>query len=141
MEKTVRSVCQACHCECGVMVHVEDGKVAKVQGDLEHPMSRGFTCVKGRAEPQRLYHPDRLKYPLKRAGERGEGKWERVPWDDALNAMATKLTEIKERYGAESIAAIHGTGPRASLCSTLLPFALGSPNRISVDLHICYAPS
>jgi len=141
MEKIVRSVCQACHCECGVMVHVEDGKVAKVEGDPEHPMSRGFTCVKGRAEPQRLYHPDRLKYPLKRAGERGEGKWERVPWDDALNAIANNLTEIKEQYGSESIAAIHGTGPRASLCSTLLPFALGSPNRISVDLHICYAPS
>ena len=49
--------------------------------------------------------------------------------------------EVKERHGSEAIATIHGTGPRGSLTSSLLPFALGSPNRISVDLHICYAPS
>ena len=127
MEKIVRSVCQACHCECGVMVHVEDGKVTKVEGDPEHPMNRGFTCVKGRAEPKRLYHPDRLKYPLKRTGERAEGKWERVSWDDAINAIATTLTGIKEQYGSESIGAIHGTGPRSSLTSPLLPLALKTP--------------
>ncbi|MFC1867113.1 molybdopterin-dependent oxidoreductase [Thermodesulfobacteriota bacterium] len=141
MGKIIRSVCQACHCECGVMVHIEDGKVTKIKGDPGHPMSRGFTCVKGRAEPQRLYHPERLKYPLRRAGERGDGKWERISWDTALNEIARKLTEVKEKHGTESIASIHGTGPRASLCSSLLPYALGSPNRISVDLHICWAPS
>jgi len=140
-EKVVRTVCQACHCECGVMAHVREGKVIKVEGDPEHPMSRGFTCVKGRAEPQRVYHPDRLKYPLRRAGERGGGKWKRISWDTAIDRIARELTEVKEKYAPESIATIHGTGPRASLCSTLLPFALGSPNRISVDLHICYAPS
>ena len=142
MENVIRSVCQASHCECGVLVHVNDGKVTKVKGDPKHPMSRGFTCVKGRAEPQRMYHPDRLKYPLKRSSERGKGKWERISWDDALDSIATKLTEIKEKYGAESIASIHGTGPRASLiASTLFPFMLNSPNRISVDMHICYGPS
>ncbi len=141
MERIVRSVCQACHCECGVMVHVDDRKVTKIEGDSNHPMNRGFICVKGRAEPERTYHPDRLKYPLQRVGARAEGRWKRVSWDEALTAIATALTEIKEKYGPESIATIHGTGPRASLCSALLPFALGSPNRISVDLHICYAPS
>ena len=79
---------------------------------------------------------------MRRAGERGEGKWKRVSWDDALDSIAAKLTEIKGKHGAESIASIHGTGPRASLfAAPLFPFALGSPNRISVDLHICYAPS
>ena len=141
MERIVRTVCQACHCECGVMVHVDDRKVTKIEGDSNHPMNRGFICVKGRAEPERTYHPDRLKYPLKRVGARAEGRWKRVSWDEALTAIAIELTEIKEKYGPESIATIHGTGPRASLCSALLPFALGSPNRISVDLHICYAPS
>ncbi len=141
MEKTVRTVCQACHCECGVLVRIEGGRVVKIEGDPNHPMNRGFICVKGRAEKDRLYHPDRLKHPLKRLGKRGEGSWKRVGWNEALDGIAEKLTVVKESYGAPSIAAIHGTGPRASLCSALLPYALGSPNRISIDLHICFAPS
>jgi len=142
MKRIVRTTCQACHCECGVLVHVKDGIVTKVEGDPEHPMNRGFICIKGQAQPQLLYHPDRLKYPLKRAGERGGGKWERISWNEALDSIAEKLTMVKEKYGSESIASIHGTGPRAALAaSSLFPFVLGSPNHISVDLHICFAPS
>ncbi len=142
MKKIVRTVCQASHCECGVLVHVEDGRVVKIEGDPKHPMNRGFICVKGRAQPELLYHPDRLKYPLMRSGARGEGKWERISWDQALNAIAEKLTDIREKYGPESIATCHGTGPRQSSFSTrLLGHALGSPNVISVDYHICAAPS
>ena len=142
MEKIVRSVCQACHCECGVFVHVRNGKVTKIEGDPNHPMNRGFICVKGRAQPQVVYHPDRLKYPLRRAGERGGGKWERISWDEALDAIAEKLTEIKEKYGPESFATMHGTGPRPPLYSTVfLNTALYSPNWISDNAHICYLPS
>ena len=60
METIVRSVCQACHCECGVLVHVNDGRVTKIIGDPENLMNRGFTCVKGRVQPQLVHHPDRL---------------------------------------------------------------------------------
>ncbi|MFH1180694.1 MAG: molybdopterin-dependent oxidoreductase, partial [Candidatus Bathyarchaeota archaeon] len=142
MERIIRSVCQGSHCQCGVLVHVENGRVTKVEGDPNHPMNRGFICVKGRAQPELLYHPDRLKYPLRRAGERGGGKWERTTWDEALNAIAEKLTEIKEKYGPESIAIICGTGPRTGNTAThLLGLPLGTPNTISDDRHICYTPS
>jgi anaerobic selenocysteine-containing dehydrogenase len=142
MERVVRSVCQASHSECGVLVRVKNGKVVRIEGDPNHPLSRGYICPKGRAQPQLLYHPDRVKYPMRRAGERGSGNWERISWNEALNEIATKVTQAKEEYGPESIAAIHGTGPRPSLYSTgLLLLALGSPNVISVDLHICYIPS
>jgi anaerobic selenocysteine-containing dehydrogenase len=142
MDKKVRSVCQGCHVECGVLVHVSNGKVTKVEGDPEHPMNRGYTCVKGRAQPQVVHHPDRLKHPLRRVGERGSGKWERISWDEALDGIAEKFTEVREKYGVESIAGIHGTGPRSTLyANPLLITALGSPNVISVDLHICYQPS
>lgn len=142
MEKIVRSVCQSCHCECGVLVHVKDGKVTQIKGDPEHPMNRGFTCVKGRAQPQVLYHPDRVKHPMRRVGERGSGKWERITWDEALSEIAEKLTVLKEKYGPESFSAIHGTGPRPTHYSTaLLAYALGSPNVISTDFHICFVPS
>jgi Anaerobic dehydrogenases, typically selenocysteine-containing len=102
LKKTIRSICQACHCNCGVMVHVEDGKVTGVTGDPDHPMNRGFICVKGRAQPDLLYHPDRLKYPMRRTGERGGGKWQRISWDDALDEIAGRLAEIQGKYGAES---------------------------------------
>ncbi len=142
MKKIIRTCCQSSHCECGVLVHVEDGRVVKIEGDPAHPMNRGFTCVKAQAYPQLLYHPNRLRYPLRRSGARGEGKWERISWEDALNDIAGKLTEVKDKYGAESIATCYGTGPRtATIPTRLLAFALGSPNEISTNLHICYAPS
>ena len=71
MENVIRSICQASHCECGVLVHIKDGRVIKIEGDPEHPMNRGFVCVKGQAQPELSYHPDRLKYPLRRAGHPG----------------------------------------------------------------------
>jgi anaerobic selenocysteine-containing dehydrogenase len=78
MEKVVRSLCQGCHPECGVLVHVKDGKVTKLEGDPQDPMNRGFICIKGRAQREFVHHPDRVKYPLKRVGERGQGKWQRI---------------------------------------------------------------
>ncbi len=60
----IKTACQASHSECGVLVHVKDGKVTKIEGDPEHPMNRGMICPKGLAYTQLLYHPDRLKNPL-----------------------------------------------------------------------------
>lgn len=114
----------------------------KIRGDPDFPMNRGYICIKGVAYHEFVHHPNRLKYPMKRISGRGEGKWERITWDKALNEIAEKLTEIRSKYGPESIASIHGTGPRPTLYSTaLLTYALGSPNVASVDLHICFAPS
>jgi len=142
VQKVVRSVCQACHCECGVLVHVQAGRVKKIKGDPDHPMNRGFVCIKGRAQPELLYHPDRVIYPMKRAGERGSGLWKRISWHEALEGISQKLTALKEKYGPESFCAIHGTGPRPTHYSTaLLSYALGSPNVASTDFHICFVPS
>ena len=142
MENTVRSICQACHCNCGVIVHLKDGRVTRVTGDPRHPMNRGFICVKGRAQPDLLYHPDRLKYPMKRTGERGGGKWQRVTWDEALDDIAARLAAVQAEYGAHSIAVMTGTGPRTgNNVARLFCLMLGTPNRISVDNHICFAPS
>jgi anaerobic selenocysteine-containing dehydrogenase len=142
MEKIVRTACQGCHCECGVYVHVKDGKVVKIKGDPEHPMNKGFICIKGRAYPELVHHPDRILYPKKRVGERGGGEWQRISWDQALDEIAEKLTKNKDKYGPESFMTIHGTGPRPILYSTfLLASALNSPNFASDNAHICYIPS
>ena len=142
MKKIIRTVCQGCHPECGVLVQVDDGKVTKIEGDPKHPFSRGSICQKGREYYKFTYHPDRVKYPLKRAGNRGEGKWERISWEQALTEIAAKVTEIRDTYGPLSNGVMHGTGPRASPpAARLLGKALGTPNVISVDLHICMVPA
>lgn len=86
---------------CLVDAYCKDGKVIKVEGNKTLPTGTGRLCVKGNALKQSLYHPDRLLYPMKRIGKRGEGKFERISWDEALTAITEKLTETKEKYEAK----------------------------------------
>ena len=104
-----RTSCQFCHMYCGVLVHVTEGRIVKIEGNPEHPISRGFTCERNRLAINWLYHPDQLMHPLKRVGERGEGKWQRVTWDQALDDIASKLKGIREKYGPEALGAFEGT--------------------------------
>jgi anaerobic selenocysteine-containing dehydrogenase len=84
-QRTVKTVCNLCGLSgCGMKITVQDGKVVQVKGDKDHPENRGALCIKGQAVIDILYAPDRLKYPLRRVGQRGEGKWERITWDEAL---------------------------------------------------------
>lgn len=95
-------ICGFCGGRCLVDVYLKDGKVIKVEGNHTLPTANGRICVKGAALKQSLYHPDRLLYPMKRVGKRGEGKFERISWDEALDTIAAKLTDSKEQYGAKS---------------------------------------
>ena len=141
MKKTIKTVCQASHSECGVLVTVENGKVTSIKGDPEHPMNKGFICPKGAAYSEFVFHPDRLTHPLKRTGKRGEGSWERISWNEALNTIATNLLTVKKKYGAEAICVAHGTGPKTNLqACALLASALGTPNHASIG-YICFIPS
>ena len=101
--------CFFCHNNCGLLVHVKNGRVVKTEGNKEHPISRGFICPRGKNAPQWLYHSDQLYYPLKRVGERGEGKWQKISYDQALDEIAEKLGQLKERYGAETLLVSEGT--------------------------------
>ena len=84
-----KSECFICNAGCDATVWVKDGKVIKVEGDLSSPITRGTLCAKGLASKHILYHPDRLRYPMKRIGEKGEGKWHRISWDEALDTIAS----------------------------------------------------
>lgn len=95
-------ICGFCGGMCPVDVYMKDGKVIKVEGNNSLPMATGRVCLKGAALKQSLYHPDRLLYPMKRVGARGEGKFERISWEEALTTIAEKLNETKEKYGAKS---------------------------------------
>ena len=104
-----RVLCSFCHKNCGVLVHIENGKITKVEGDSNSPLSGGRVCLRGMRGVEFHYHPDRLNYPLKRVGKRGEGRWKKIPWDEALNEIAEQLMEIKQKCGPEALSAISGT--------------------------------
>ncbi len=97
------------HGGCGLLVHVEDGKIVRIEGDPDSPLNRGTICAKGVAQIERLDHPDRLRHPLKRVGGRGEGKWERISWDEALTILSQRIKEKIQQGDERSIAFAQGT--------------------------------
>ena len=99
-----RSVCALdCPDTCSLHITVENGKVVKLEGNAEHPVTQGFACVKTYQYPKRQHHKDRLLYPMKRVGKKGEGKFERVSWDEALTDIATKTQSVIHNYGSEAV--------------------------------------
>jgi len=96
-------VCTSCDGFCPVSAKVEDGRVVKVM-TRNHPLFKGVLCMKGAYAPKHFSHPDRILYPLKRTGERGDGDFARVTWDEAMDEIAERLTRIIDRYGAEAFA-------------------------------------
>ncbi len=93
-----RSVCALdCPDACAMLVHVKDGRATKVEGDPQHPVTRGFLCGKVAQYLEREYHPERLQYPLRRVGKKGEGRFERISWDTALDTIATRLKAVPNR--------------------------------------------
>ncbi|GGE17651.1 putative oxidoreductase YoaE [Marinithermofilum abyssi] len=104
VRQTLRSVCPLdCPDTCGLHVTVENEKVTRVTGDPEHPITQGAICHKVRHYPSRVHHPERLLHPLKRTGRKGEGRFERISWDEALDIIVRRFKETREMYGAEAI--------------------------------------
>jgi thiosulfate reductase/polysulfide reductase chain A len=139
-EKIYKSACRMCHGGCGVLVHVEGDTVVKITGDPDSPLNRGKICPKGLASIEHLYHPDRLKYPLKRMGKRGEGRWKKITWDEALDTIVEKIHEIRERSGVESIAIGTGTGRHHFRHVLRFANALGTPNWCEPGTAQCFIP-
>ena len=92
---TVRAVCpHDCPDTCGMVVTVEDGRAVKLRGDPDHPFTKGFLCQKVANYLDRVYHRDRLTYPMKRVGNKGEGKFERISWAEAIGTIADRFRAI-----------------------------------------------
>ncbi len=128
------------HGGCGIIVKVEDGKIVGIKGDQEDVFSRGYLCAKALASIEKINHPARLRYPLKRVGERGENRWQRISWEEALMVISQKFVETKKRYGARAIAFCQGM-PKGMEHFVLIRLAnlFGSPNVVAVQ-DVCHAP-
>jgi anaerobic selenocysteine-containing dehydrogenase len=129
-EEIRRSICDMCCLgRCGIEVFVKDGRATRVQPFRDYP--NGPLCVKGNSILFQLYHPDRLKYPMKRTSSKGSPRaaWQRISWDEALGTIAGNLTKIKNTYGPEKVLFYAGD-PKDAVRPNLQRLALkfGSPN-------------
>lgn len=100
----VRGACpHDCPDTCAMLVHVEDGRAVRVQGDPDHPVTRGFLCTKVNRYVERSYHPDRVLHPLRRVGPKGSGEYERATWNEAIEEIARRLQRTIADHGPEAI--------------------------------------
>ena len=140
-EKIVHTACRACIANCGVIAHVKNGRVIRLEGDPVDPMSKGKLCAKGLSGISALYHPNRNKYPLIRVGKRGGGRWRRASWDEALGLIADKLMQVKNDFGAEYVFCTTGGGGNPEIWS-IARFCniFGTPNWFEPGCAQCYLP-
>jgi anaerobic selenocysteine-containing dehydrogenase len=138
----VRGYCALCTAHCATIATVENGRVTRLDPDHDHP-NGGVMCIKGKAAPELVYHPDRLDYPLKRTRPKGDADpgWQRVSWDRALDEIAQRISDIRARYGAKAIALAKGTKSGTSVDDAerwlgRLLYSIGSPNWVSTT-HVC----
>ncbi len=114
-ERVVRVGCPAHNCggRCLLLAHIQGGRITRLDADdrpdsLSSPQLRA--CARGRATLRRQYHPDRVLHPLRRVGARGEGRFERISWDEALDVVAASYERVKTRYGNQALFVPYGTG-------------------------------
>jgi anaerobic selenocysteine-containing dehydrogenase len=138
--KVLKSVCRSCHGGCGVLLHVRDGVLVKVEGDPQSPLNHGRLCPIGTVTTDLVYHPDRLKYPMRRRGPRQSGQWDRISWEEALDEIATRLLAIREQFGPEAIALGTGTGRHHIRWVSRFGHALGTPNWCEPGFAQCFHP-
>jgi len=138
-EKIRKGWCGPCHHRCGLNLYQSGSIITKVTGDPEHPMSRGFICSRGKTILEHLYHKERVNFPLKRKGDRGSNEWIRITWDQALDEIAEKLLDLKEKYGPETLAFAHGTYRTYGWPVKRFFNLFGSPNIMGAQ-NICRCP-
>jgi anaerobic selenocysteine-containing dehydrogenase len=117
---TVQTFCALCVSRCGAEGIIEDGVFASLQPDPSHPTGQAL-CVKGKAAPELVYHPGRLRHPLKRTRPKGESDpgWQRISWDEALGTAAARLLRVSRTHGAESVVFASASPSTSALSDSL----------------------
>jgi thiosulfate reductase/polysulfide reductase chain A len=138
------SICHWCHNKCMVELQIEDGRLKEQTWFRGHPMAERLrrqvsSCTKARHAAEWYYHPNRTRFPMRRVGEKGEGKWQQISWEQALDEIAEKLQHLKDKYGPETLATSAGTGRTDDCYRTRFFNIFGSPNHIGAS-NICYGP-
>ena len=90
-----KTTCYMCACRCGINVHLKNGQIRYIDGNKDHPTNKGVLCAKGSAGIMQQNSPSKLNKPLLRVGERGEGNFKEIEWDEALKIATTWLSEVR----------------------------------------------
>lgn len=139
-DQVLKSTCRMCHGGCSALLHVKEGRLVRIEGDPEGPLNRGRLCPMGHASLELVRSPHRLRHPLLRAGERGEGKWRRVSWDEAYDHLAAEIRGIWARHGKEGIAIGTGTGRHHKHWVPRFANMMGTPNSGNPGMAQCFFP-
>jgi len=131
-KSSVFSVCGMCTVRCPIKVDVENGQVSFIQGNPHVPAMKNAVCPRGAAGTALINDSERPQTPLIRAGERGEGKWRKVTWDEAFDYVAERLEQVKEKYGARAIGLTDRGGPFRDIHRAFLR-GIGTPNYCNHD--------
>lgn len=131
-----KSTCFLCMGNCGLDVYVKENRVVRISGTPENPYNKGVLCSKGGSNIELLYHPERLLYPLKRAGARGQGNWSRISWDEALDTIASRLKAVRDKYGPEAALFFVGYVKEPRRWFQRLAYLYGSPNYLT-ESSVC----
>ncbi len=136
-DKVVRSLCGFCHTNCGVKIHLRDGRISRIEGDPDHPVNKGYLCNKAQAIKPLLESEERLKFPLKKT----KGGHVRISWDEALSFASDRLSNIRQEYGPESLVHLSGAPVTYGGRDGFLQFmgAFGSPNFTGAS-NLCSVP-
>ena len=139
-DKAVQTICHECYNECGIVMHVRDNKVVRVEGDPAHPFNANrpnypaYSCYKAQYPIFHVGAPGRVEHPLKRKGERGGGEWEQISWEQAIDEIADRVMAIKEKHGPAP--ALAACGPHEwydrGVFLSLFMRAMGSPNVMTI---------
>lgn len=135
----IRTQCYFCHANCGVLAYVKDGDVIKIEGDPDYS-NQGGLCCRGTSALLHVNHPARINHALKRAGEKGENKWEQIPYDQAIQEVAERLNQIKAESGAEAVASAGGTTRTDDWARRRFLNQFGTPNGFHNAL-LCWIPT
>lgn len=135
--KTASTICGLCHTNCGMKITVKNGRIDKVKGDPDHPANSGALCVKGAAVKELVYAPERLTHPLRKT----RGGFKKISWEEALDRIAHKLSEIKDQYGPHTLLRYGGAPVTEAARDAFIQLtaAYGSPNYASPG-HLCSQP-
>lgn len=142
--ETKRAICHFCYGRCRVLIHTENGRFVGSDEDTTYPLGPHDpptqACLKRVYYKEFIDHPQRLSFPLKRVGEKGEGKWRRISWDQAFDEIANKLQKLKDKYGPETLSLTSGTLRTTGQFRGRFFHLFGSPNYCAVAGRICHDP-
>lgn len=138
--KKIPSACWQCVVRDGILAFVEDGRVVHIEGHPDLPRTNGKLCARGQGGVGQVYNPDRILFPMKRVGKRGEGRWRRISWDEAMNELTSRMKDLRDRGTPEKLMFHYGR-MKASTATVIKDFFLPAYGTATVDGHTAVCES